>query len=181
MKPTDILKHEHKIALAVLDGAEREARNIQSTGAVDTEKIGKMVDFFRTFLDKCHHSKEERHLFVALQEHGLPAEGGPIAVMLHEHTLGRAEVAAIAGALEQYSGGDSNAAVALAAHLLSYVDLLHSHIDKENNVLFEMADRLLPPQEQAALCRAFDALEAEEMGEGVHEQYHQFAHDLMEH
>ena len=179
MKPTDILKHEHKIALAVLDGAEREARNIQSTGAVDTEKIGKMVDFFRTFLDKCHHSKEERHLFVALQEHGLPAEGGPIAVMLHEHTLGRAEVAAIAGALEQYSGGDSNAAVALAAHLLSYVDLLHSHIDKENNV-FEMADRLCPAGTGGA-SRAFDALEAEEMGEGVHEQYHQFAHDLMEH
>lgn len=181
MKATDVLKHEHKIALAVLEGAEREARNIQANGTVDTEKAGKMIDFFRIFLDKCHHAKEERQLFPALQRHGMPGDGGPIAVMLHEHEMGRSEVRVLTAELEKYSNGDLGAAASLAAHLLTYVDLLHSHIEKENNVLFEMADKLLTPEDQAALCQAFDVLETEEIGEGVHEQYHQLAHELAGH
>lgn len=181
MTPTDVLKHEHKIVLAVLAGAEQEARNIQATGEVDIEKVAKIIDFLRTFVDKCHHSKEEKRLFPKLQERGMPGEGGPIAVMLHEHTLGRNEVAAIADALDKFKGGDSGAAAALASHLLAYANLLQSHIDKENNVLFAMADRILTTADQEELCAAFEAIEADEIGEGVHEQYHQFAHELMKH
>lgn len=181
MKPTDVLKHEHKIVLAVLDGAEREAQNIQATGEVDTDKVAKMVDFFRTFMDKCHHSKEERKLFPKLQERGMPGDVGPIAVMLYEHTLGRNEVAAIADALGKYAGGDAGAAGPLAEHLIAFVKLLRDHIDKENDVLFAMADQILTPLDQEELYKAFEAIEAEEIGEGVHEQYHQFAHELMKH
>ena len=133
MKPTDVLKHEHKIVLAVLDGAEREAKNIQVTGKVDTEKISKIVDFLRTFVDKCHHSKEERKFFPRLQERGMPGDDGPIAVMLHEHTLGRNEVAAIADALGKFTGGDASATEPLAEHLLAYVKLLRGHIAKLNS------------------------------------------------
>lgn len=181
MKPTDTLKHEHKIVLAVLDGAEREARNIQATGKVDTDKVRKIVDFFRTFVDKCHHSKEERRLFPRLEERGVPRGGGPIAVMLYEHAQGRNETAAIADALNKFSGGDAGAAEALAEHLLAYAKLLREHIDKENNILFAIADRVLTPEDQDELSAAFEAIEAEEIGEGVHEQYHQFAHELMNH
>jgi len=181
MKPTDTLKHEHKIVLAVLDGAEREAQNIQATEMVDKQKVAKMVDFFRTFMDKCHHSKEERQLFPKLQERGMPGDGGPIAVMLYEHTLGRNEVKAIAEALDKYSAGDATTAGPLAEHLIAFVKLLRDHIDKENDILFTMADQILTPADQDELAAAFDAIEAEEIGEGVHEQYHQFAHELMNH
>jgi hemerythrin-like domain-containing protein len=181
MSPTDVLKHEHKIVLAVLGGAEEEAQNIQTTGAVDTDKITKIVDFLRTFVDKCHHSKEERELFPKLQELGMSGDSGPIAVMLHEHTLGRIEVAAIADALGKFTGGDPGASASLAEHLLAYVTLMRSHIDKENSVLFGMADKILSTADQDELCKAFEAIEVEEIGEGVHEQYHQFAHELMKH
>lgn len=181
MKPTDVLKHEHKIVLAVLDGAEHEAQNIKVTGKVDTDKVAKMVDFFRTFMDKCHHSKEERKLFPKLQERGMPGDTGPIAVMLYEHTLGRNEVAAIADALGKHTGGDAGAAGLLAEHLIAFVKLLRDHIDKENDILFAMADQILTPADQEELYAAFEAIEAEEIGAGVHEQYHQFAHELMKH
>lgn len=179
MKPTEVLKHEHQIVLAVVGGAECEARNIQATGKVDTDKIAKIVDFLRVFVDKCHHSKEERQLFPKLVELGMPSDGGPIAVMLHEHTQGRAETAAIADALEKYTGGDASAAKTLAEHLLAYAELLRSHIDKEDNVLYVMADRILSDADQEELGKAFEAIETNEIGEGVHEQYHQFAHELM--
>jgi hemerythrin-like domain-containing protein len=181
MTPIEILKHEHKIVLAVLEGAEREAQNIQATGKVDTDKVAKIVDFLRTFVDKCHHSKEERKLFPKLQERGMPGDTGPIAVMLHEHTLGRKEVAAISDALDKFTRGDTAAATPLAEHLLGYVKLMREHIDKENDVLFAFADNILTPADQEGLLKAFEAIESEEIGEGVHEQYHQFAHELMKH
>ena len=181
MTPTEVLKHEHKIVLAVLEGAAREAQNIQATGTVDTEKVAKIVDFLRVFVDKCHHAKEERELFPKLQERGMPGDTGPIAVMLHEHALGRAEVAVIADALGRLTGGDTSAAAPLAEHLLVYAKLLREHIDKENGILFVMADRILTPADQENLGRAFETIETEEIGAGVHEQYHQFAHELMKH
>jgi len=181
MNPTDTLKHEHQIVLAVLDGAQREAQNIERTGTVDTEKVARMLDFFKNFVDKCHHSKEERQLFPRLEERGIAHEGGPIACMLHEHTLGRDEIANITAALAKYKQGHTEAGNALAKSLLAYVELLREHIDKEDNILFTMADRVLTPEDKAELAEAFDKIESEEIGEGVHEQYHQFAHELMEH
>lgn len=66
----------------------------------------------------------------------------------------------------------------LADALLQYVELLRTHIMTENNVLFPMADRMPSGEDLEELARAFDNVEAEEMGEGVHERYHQLAHRL---
>jgi len=176
--PTEILKHEHQIILMVLDAAEREVRRIRVGAAVDAEKIEKMLDFIRNFADRCHHAKEEDLLFVRMQQRGMPADSGPIAVMLHEHEEGRARVRAVAAALPRAAQGDASATTAVTTNLLAYIQLLRAHIDKEDNVLYPMADRLLTPQDQRALAEDFERVESEEIGEGVHERYHQLAHEL---
>ena len=178
MTPTETLKHEHQVVLLVLTGAEREADAIKGGAAVRAEKVEQMVEFFKNFVDRCHHAKEERHLFPALAAKGFPPESGPVAVMLHEHEQGRAAVRAIAAALPGARAGDRKAALELADAVLGYVELLRGHIFKEDNVLFPMADQVLPAQEQARLAGAFDEVEREEIGPGVHEHYHQLAHEL---
>ena len=178
MSPTETLKHEHKIVLLVLNGAEREARSIQTGNGVHVEEIEQMVDFFRTFVDRCHHGKEERHLFPSMHGKGMPLDAGPLAVMLHEHELGRGAVRAIAEALDRVKRGEAAAGPDLAAALLGYVELLRNHISKEDNVLFPMADRILPAEEQSGLAMAFEKVEEEEIGAGVHERYHELAHRL---
>ena len=181
MTPTELLKHEHKIVLMVLEGAEKEARSIGEHGVINELNLERMVDFFRNFTDKCHHAKEEKHLFILMQERGVPKEGGPIGVMLHEHEQGRARVKAVAEAIPKAKSGDANAREALKDNLAAYVELLQGHIDKENNVLFPMADRILTPEDQKTLTDAFDRIEAAEMGEGTHEKYHHLAHEMAGH
>jgi len=178
MNPTEILKKEHKIVLVVLNAAEGEAKSIQSTGKVDANKISQMVDFFRNFTDKCHHAKEEGYLVPKMEERGISRESKPISFMLKEHIRGREKVKAIAEALPKAKRGDSSAIKSLKDNLSTYVQLLRGHIDREDNILFPMADRILTPEDQEALAEAFEKVEAEEMGEGVHEKYHQLAHDL---
>ena len=169
MSPTEELRHEHQIILLVLQGAEKQA--VLPEGP-ERAILNEMIELFVNFVDRCHHTKEEKYLFPKLEEHGIPHENGPIGVMLHEHAQGRELIAAMKEKLA------ANNPSAVKEHLLDYVQLLRSHINKENEVLFVMADKVLTAAEQQDLSRAFAKVEAEEMGEGVHEKYHQLAHRL---
>ena len=53
------------------------------------------VDFIRNFADRTHHGKEEDNLFPALEQHGMPRQGGPVGVMLDEHDQGRGLVSTL--------------------------------------------------------------------------------------
>jgi hemerythrin-like domain-containing protein len=145
---------------------------------VNPNVFAKGLDFFRNFADRCHHGKEERHLFAKLVEKGVPQQGGPVGVMLAEHEEGRSHIRGMAEALTRLQAGESGAARDLAAHAQAYVDLLSAHIRKEDTVLFPLADRLLTPEEQAELEEIFARVETEEMGEGVHERYHRLIHEV---
>ncbi len=178
MGPIADLRHEHDIILLVLHAVERGAGSLQATLDAEGDWLDTIIDFARGFVDQCHHGKEERHLFVRLEQRGIPNEGGPIGVMLSEHEQGRAFVRAIAEAAPGARNRDATALETAADGLLGYVELLRSHISKENDVLFPMADAVLTEQDRGELEAAFERVEAEEMGEGVHERYHELAHRL---
>ena len=158
--PTGRLREEHEVILRALALLERCGRALEAGEGVDREGLAWLRTFFGTFADRCHHGKEEQHLFPALERHGIPREGGPIGVMLHEHEEGRALVRAIG------QGDDRQAAEAIRA----YVALLRAHIDKENGVLFPMAEHVLPETEQRGLLHAFEAVEQAVAGPAVHER-----------
>jgi len=158
--PTGVLREEHEVILRALTVLERVGRTMAQGKTVSRETIASLANFFRTFADRCHHAKEEAHLFPALVEHGIPKEGGPIGVMLSEHEEGRALVRTFA---------DGDTATAISA-IRRFVILLRDHIAKENEVLFPLSDQVLPQQEQAAMMTAFELAEYEVAGPGVHQQ-----------
>jgi hemerythrin-like domain-containing protein len=178
MKPTETLMHEHQLILKVLDAAEIETRQLDK-GIVRVERIEKMLDFFKNFADKCHHSKEEQHLFVRMEERGMTRDGGPIAVMLFEHDEGRMHIKAMSESLKGASENDRDALSKLTVHMNGYIALLRQHISKENNILFAMADRIFTENDQIELEKIFEDVEKNEIGVGVHEHYHNIAHELI--
>jgi len=179
MTPTEVLKHEHQVVLRVLEAAEKEVASIQKNATVHVTLIREMVAFFRGFVDHCHHTKEEKHLFTRMHQQGMPLNAGPLAVMRHDHEQGRACIRAIAEALPEEGRPNPEAVAKIAENLSLYISLLRAHISREDNVLYPMADRLLSHADQEALTAAFARVEAEEMGEGVHERYHEWVHELI--
>jgi hemerythrin-like domain-containing protein len=178
MKATDVLEHEHEIILKVVEAAEKEAGRIRERGELQGDVAAQLVDFFRNFADKCHHAKEERHLFAKMSEKGMSREAGPIAVMLKEHDEGRSLVREIAEALPRAGEGDAESISLISRNLRAYAELLRAHIDKENTVLYPLALKMTSAAEQRELLKAFEKLEEQEMGAGVHEKYHELAHKL---
>lgn len=177
MHPIETLMHEHDVILLVVGAARQEAQRLQNGGAVDREKVEKIVEFVRTFADACHHGKEEDLLFTRLEERGFSREMGPVAVMLFEHEQGRSAIRQVHEHLDKAAQGDQQAVLQVASGLAGWADLLEQHIYKENNVLFPMAQQVLTTQDSQELAEAFEKVERERFAE-AHERYHALAHEL---
>jgi len=163
MKPTEILKEEHRYIERMLTIMERAASRVEQGERIAPEVFRDAIHFIRTFADGCHHQKEETLLFPALVRIGFSAESGPVGVMLNEHDLGRIEIKGMHDALEKYAASEPDAEKDLVTHAENFVVLLRNHIMKEDNILFAMADQHLSVQDQTRLSEGF--AEAERTGE----------------
>ena len=148
MDALEALSSEHRLIESVLDALDAYVAGDRAAA----EDLPRFVEFFRDYADKKHHAKEEDILFEAMCNNGFPRGAGPVAVMLHEHNQGREWVDKLA------AGQD----VTASAH--GFTSLLRPHIQKEDNVLYQMARTRLPPQVLAQVneqCAARDREHAE--------------------
>ncbi|UCF18395.1 MAG: hemerythrin domain-containing protein [Gemmatimonadota bacterium] len=155
--PTGMLRDEHQLILKVLDVLERLVEK-GDKGEWNLEALKECVTFFRLFADACHHGKEEDLLFPELEARGMPRHEGPIAVMLFEHKQGRALVGEMAQALSAAHGGEAEPLVKLEGAARGYLQLLRGHIQKEDNVLFNMADFMVDRPGCQRLCEQYDVV-----------------------
>ena len=171
-QPTAILRKEHEAIERMLGAAEQFAARLERGEAVQGRLLEEISEFFAVFVDKCHHGKEEEFLFPTLEKKGMPVHGGPIGVMLHEHEEGRGLARRLAELAKAYGAGDAAAGKEWAAAARRHARLLREHIQKENGVLFPMAEGLLSPAEEDAMTANFERMEEEKIGHGTHERLH---------
>lgn len=164
MKPTEILMAEHRIIEKVLARVAK-ACDKADAGSFDAEEFAVSLSFFREFADKRHHGKEEDKLFPAMNRHGMPMDSGPLACMLSEHDLGRSLLKTVSDELPGSRRGDAAAQKKVVGSCREYVAFLTDHIYKEDNILFKMAEQVLPAPVQAELEREFVAFDEQGIGE----------------
>ena len=174
-KATEMLSEEHRVIERVLAVVEKLTQTPVES-AIENWK--KALDFFRYFADQCHHLKEEQVLFPAMEEHGIPRDGGPVGMMLMEHEEGRTYVRSMLAAIALVETKNEAAKEILVDKAKAYLRLLKDHIQKEDEILFKIADDVISPAEQKQLLRSFEEHEAKEIGEGVHEKYLKIAEEL---
>jgi hemerythrin-like domain-containing protein len=174
-KATDMLSDEHRVIERVLAVLQKlTTRPVENSLDCWRETL----DFFSHFADQCHHFKEEQVLFPAMEERGIPRDGGPIGMMLMEHEEGRTYVRAMLSAIPLVVTKNEAAKEILVDKAKAYLRLLKDHIQKEDEILFKIADDVISPDEQRQLLRSFEEHEAKEIGEGVHEKYLKIAEEL---
>jgi hemerythrin-like domain-containing protein len=162
----DVLMNEHRLIEQALGSLESYAAAVEEGFSPGRELIGEYAAFFRGFADVCHHGKEEDILFQRMVERGFPRDAGPLAVMLHEHELGRAHVRELF-TLASGTGTLSPEETSELLHNVSgYVPLLRAHILKEDTILYPLALRLLTAPELDAMDTAFETFEARFRADG---------------
>jgi len=177
MKPIEVLKEEHKAIKLMLTVIESICTRLESRVSVPPEHIEKILDFLKQFADKCHHHKEEEILFPEMEKAGIPKEGGPLGVMLQEHQIGRKYIRNMSEAFERYKN-DVKETSGIIENGRAYAALLSQHINKEDNILYPMAERALPESVMDSMTGEFEKVEEEIIGKGKHEQYHRLIKEL---
>ena len=173
MSPTDELRMEHQAVKLTLKVLETICRRMEQPGqTVEEQHVDQLLEFFSVFVDKCHHGKEEDLLFPALEAVGVRREGGLIGVMLEEHERGRQLVWKMKETSSGYRSGQPEAPAGFIREARGYIELLDQHIDKEENVLFPLAEKQLSEAKQAELSRGFEMIEVQKIGVGKHEEFH---------
>jgi hemerythrin-like domain-containing protein len=179
MDAIETLMNEHRVIERVLDGLVGFTEELRRKGTTDKAELSRFVAFVREFADACHHGKEENILFSTMIENGFPREGGPIAVMLHEHDEGRGLVGVLRARAEQAEPWSDADRQEIADVARAFSELLHAHIHKEDVILYPMAEQHLSPEVLAEVGASCERFEEQQTGSGTHERLHALAEELV--
>ena len=166
---TQVMVDEHKLILRMIAVVEHNTALLEKGKFRNWQFYLDAVDFIRNFGDRFHHAKEEEVLFLELVKNGMPEKQSPIEAMHMEHDQGRAHVRAMEDAAQKALDGETGQATIIAEHAKGYAALLRGHIDKENGVLYPLAERILPEGVREGMLTAYEI--AESSTPGLREKY----------
>jgi hemerythrin-like domain-containing protein len=167
---TQRLKDEHQLILRMLALLERNARLTEEGTFKNYQFYLDGVDFIRNYADRFHHAKEEDVLFEALVANGMPRANSPIEAMLMEHDQGRAFVKGMEEAATRALNGEAGQEEAIVANAKGYLELLREHISKEDDILYPLAERVLPEGVRDGIVAGYRKAE-EKSAQGFEEHY----------
>lgn len=177
-KPIDVLMEEHRLIERVLGSLETFAAAAEGGLSVDRPLVLEYGEFFRGFADAFHHGKEEDILFQRMVERGFSVQSGPLAVMLHEHTQGRARVRVLRQTGQGQGPVEAAEREAMVAAAREFIPLLRQHILKEDRILYPMALRVLTGAELEQMETAFEEFERRLKGDGTEDRLRALAERL---
>jgi hemerythrin-like domain-containing protein len=119
---------EHRLIEKAVPLMKVEICRLEKEKRLDPGFISEMVDFFRTYADRCHHGKEEDILFRALEKKTIsPEHKKTMDELLAEHVVARASVGKFAG---------SKTPEEAVEQMKKLSDLYPKHIEKEDKHFF---------------------------------------------
>lgn len=144
--PTDILRKEHGKVLETLGRLEKGMES------EDAKSMAENISVLEKEFGKHSLNKEEKALFPELEKF-IPREGGPTGMMVMEH---RELVELIKNFKKSLKTGDFGELSGIGGRIFS---ILRPHIDKENNMLFMMADMHLDSKQKKTILEKFKKID----------------------
>ena len=142
--PLDILRKEHDIVLKTLSSLELNLNR------KDIRQSKNNINILQKEFNKHSLNKEEKVLFPEIEKF-IPRDGGPTGMMIIEHKD-------LTESIEMFKDEeDINNLIKTGNQIIS---LLREHIDKENNMLFMMADMHLDDKQKKTILEGFRKIDS---------------------
>ena len=148
-----ILSGEHKNILKIAEALNKECGALESGKKLNTDFFSQAIEFIREYADRFHHAKEEDILFKELCRPDAKMHCNPVEQMLYEHNLGRNFVKGMEEGLKE---GNKNR---ITENARGYSQLIQEHINKEDNILYPMADEALSEKAKESILKKFNEIE----------------------
>ena len=161
---TEVMVKQHANISRMLKVIKEICCGILEGDEIDQKEFAEILDFIRRYADGHHHRREELVLFPEMVDH--LEEVASIIIkhgMLVEHDLVRAHVRALDEALKLYAQEPTTEyKLQILTEAMAYANRLQQHVEKENNVVYPLADRGLSDDIKAKIDQTVKDMEAEE-------------------
>ncbi|MBI2046852.1 hemerythrin domain-containing protein [Candidatus Pacearchaeota archaeon] len=148
-----ILSGEHENILKIAEALNKECDALESGKKLNTDFFSKAIEFIRGYADRFHHAKEEDILFKELCRLDAKMHCNPVEQMLYEHNLGRNFVKGMEEGLKEGNNGR------IIENARRYSQLIQEHINKEDNILYPMAEEALSEKAKESILKKFKEIE----------------------
>ena len=150
--PVGPLIHEHRVIERAIRDLEHRIAIFEETRTVDPVYVDTVVDFIRTYADRCHHGKEEDILFRELATKPLSEDlARMMAVLVEEHRFARATTQRLVEQNARYVAGDASAVERIAEAARVLVEFYPLHIEKEDRRFFKPCLEYFTEDERASI------------------------------
>lgn len=157
--PLDTMLRDHRVIRQALDALDGFARNLKPDAPLDRAELRRFADFFRTFADIHHGTKEETIFFPALARGPAQWQTGPLLEARHEHRRERYYLDNFNHVSLQDREPDETALLCLRDQLREFAEALRAHLAFEERAVFPLVERLLPEDRQR-LCDELERFDA---------------------
>ncbi len=167
-KPRGCLMIEHRLIERAIKLMEAETKRLESGGALEPLTIDTIVDFIRTYADRCHHGKEEDLLFEDLSRRPLStAERDLMNELVEEHKLGRSLTNELVEAKNDVLSGRDDRVADVISTMKALTAFYPPHIEKEDAHFFPNTERHYTQEELEAMIQSFYTFDMRM----IHEKY----------
>ncbi len=156
--PVEVLKEEHQVVLEKLKTLEWVFNNLGQRAEV-SPKLRELAEFFRVEF-WVHFDKEEMGLFPEF-DNFMPRGVGPLAAMISEHEVIRDTNDEMQRAIASYLALDDSEEIkkSMRQYGMHFIEFLRGHIQKEDGILFKMAEMHLTPSQNERVIKLFPEIE----------------------
>jgi len=135
--PIGPLMREHRLIERMVKIINNLQLEINEKKVTDSNYIEDVVDFFKTYADRCHHGKEEDILFKKLSTKNLKKQHQTIMnELIEEHAYARKTVNKLKETNTKYRQGNKKAIMEINDLLKELSTLYPKHIQKEDKHFF---------------------------------------------
>lgn len=178
MKPTDNLIIEHREISELLNIMSVIADNIKSKDVFYPNDIDEIIDYLIILLDKSHHGKEEEVFYPELILSGIPKEKAPLSIINYEHMLAKRYLNEISSCVVNCKIGIDFSGELLADSLTNYVVVIQNHIQREEEIVFPLANEAFSIEKQNEIAQKFEEIEQKNITRNFNEHYNRLLNKL---
>jgi len=147
---TEVLSTEHRAILRMLDVAHELAHLLEVGVDVPPDMLDAVAEFMGVFGDE-HLRKEEEHLFPALNKRGVGLDGVAVDTLQRDHDRARMLLDKMSEAAADYRHRRPKADRRWGRFATEYTSVMRRHIDKEQQIFYPAAEKLLSAEEKRHL------------------------------
>ena len=150
-----LIKAEHRALAAVLDAMTRVVRKAEETGRDPGFRLlHAMLYYMREFPERRHHPSEDASLFALLMQRSDEADE-IIRELVAEHDQGESMLSMLTVALSTWEAGRPDGVTGFIAALKRFSEFYWRHMDKEENQVLPIAQKVLTEEDWRAIRDTF--------------------------